>query len=107
MDNKNNKEPSVITITLNKAIIIVATSILVSAGGAIWATLAVANTIPFRVSAIERSLTDIKTTIANEDKLYMPLDLETEKWSNNEKTLDEINKKIDYIIVKLDEHITK
>jgi hypothetical protein len=102
MDNKNNKEPSVITITLNKAIIIVATSILVSAGGAIWATLAVANTIPFRVSAIENQLVEIRKTVDENNDKFMPLDLSQEKWKNNEATHLTIEKKLDAIEAKVD-----
>ena len=95
MDNKNNKEPSVITITLNKAIIIVATSILVSAGGAIWGTLAIANTIPFRVNAMEQQIGEMRQN-------FMPLDLSTEKWKNNDIQHSSIERKLDAIESKVD-----
>lgn len=65
MDTKNNKKKNIITITLTKAVIIVATAILASAGTAVWGTLAVANTIPFRVSALENDISQLKPTLTD------------------------------------------
>lgn len=85
------------TITLKNAIPIIIGSMLVSAGAAIWGTLAVANTIPFRVDAMEQNIVDIKADIKNQAELFMPLDLSTERWKNNDIQHENITKQLDRI----------
>lgn len=87
----------VIRIGFYKAISILVGAVLASAGASIWGTLRVANTIPFRVDAIEKVVNDLPSK-------YMPLDLSTEKWKTNtidhtriENKLETIEKKIDDI----------
>lgn len=85
------------TITLKNAIPIIIGSMLVSAGAAIWGTIAVANTIPFRVDAMEQNIVDIKADIKNQAELFMPLDLSTERWKNNDIQHENITKQLDRI----------
>ena len=96
MANSGNNIPrKIITISIWKAILVVVTAVLGSAGASIWGTLAVANTIPFRVSAIETEIIDIK-------KDFMPYTLSIEKWTTNEKEHVAIGKKLDVIEIKID-----
>lgn len=89
-------EGRVVRVSVQKALAILATAVLGSAGAAVWGTLAVANTIPFRVTAMERDITDIKTN-------YQPKDISNLKWDQNEKTLVVLEKKLDNIDLKVDE----
>ena len=84
------KSSPVIRIDVWKAIVIVFTAMLASAGGGLWGALAIANTIPFRVDAMEKSIEEMKTN-------FMPIDLSTEKWKNNDKQHEEIIRRLDVI----------
>lgn len=89
------KTEKVVRISLYKAIAIVITAILSSAGVSIWGTLRVANTIPFRVDAIEKVVDDLPTK-------YMPLDLSLEKWKNNDEYHKIVIQKLDSLDTKID-----
>jgi hypothetical protein len=80
----------VIRIGFGKAITILVGAVLASAGSAVWATLAVANTIPLRVVALEAEVTKIESQ-------FMPLQLSTEKWKNNDYQHAEIIRRLDAI----------
>lgn len=94
----NLTKSKVIEISVFKATGIVATAILASAGASIWGTLSVANTVPFRVEAIENNISKIQQQIDNETSLYMPRELADEKWANNSKDHTAIDKKLDQIL---------
>lgn len=59
------------------------------------------NTAPFRISAMEMEIKEIKSDIKEQQSLYMPLDLSTEKWKNNEAQHVEIVKKLDNILLMI------
>jgi hypothetical protein len=86
-----------IKISLWKALAIVFTAILGSAGASIWGTLAIANTIPFRVNAVEAEIKTIQQEMKDEKSIYMPLQLSEERWKTNESDHDKIEKKLDTI----------
>jgi len=85
----------VIRIGFWKAIVVMVTAILGSAGASIWGTLAIANTIPFRVTAMEKQITEIQQN-------FMPSDLSLEKWKNNDAEHLVIIKKLDILEEKID-----
>ncbi|MBU1110774.1 hypothetical protein KKB83_04100 [Patescibacteria group bacterium] len=87
----------VIRIDLWKALAIIFTAVLGSAGTAIWGTLAIANTIPFRVDALEKQIEEVKVVVESNNDKFMPLDLSIEKWKNNDKQHDEIIRRLDVI----------
>ena len=93
----------VITLSFQKAILILVTAILGSAGAAVWGTLVIANTIPFRVDALERDVISIKHTVEDNNTKFMPLDLSTEKWKNNDAAHVQLEKQLDSIEAKVDE----
>lgn len=86
----------VIRVGLGKAIAILATAILGAAGASVWATLRVANTIPFRVDAVEAEVKNIKND-------FMPLNLSLEKWKNNDEYHKLVISRIDTVEKKVDE----
>ena len=101
--NQDTPRTKVITLSLNKAFVIMASAIIASAGSAIWGTLAIANTIPFRVNAVEQEITDIKRVVDDNNVKFMPLDLSTEKWKNNDKEHNNIMDKLEVIDRKVDQ----
>lgn len=88
----------VVRISINKAIVIVATAILSSAGVSFWGGLRLANAIPFQIQAIEKEVDEIK---ADHTK-FMPLDLSMEKWKTNEDNFKKVEKRLDSIESKID-----
>lgn len=92
--NGDLKTEKVVRISLNKAIVIILTSVLSSAGVSFWGGLRTANAIPFQIQAIEKEVELIKS----ERSKLMPLDLSLEKWRQNDLRLDRIERKIDDII---------
>ena len=99
MNGKNSPTPEAknFTIDLWKAVAILFTAILGSAGAGVWGTLRVANTIPFRVNAVEQQIIEIKKTIEDTNDKFMPLDLSQEKWKNNDSQHSEIIRRLDVI----------
>ena len=85
----------VIRISVYKAISILVGAVLASAGASIWGTLRVANTIPFRVDALEKIVSQVPTK-------YESIELSDEKWKRNAADLARIEKKLDSIDEKLD-----
>jgi hypothetical protein len=83
-------EEKVLRIGLNKAIAVVITAIVGSAIASIFGTLAVANTIPFRVDAIEKIVEQLPD-------VYMSKVMSDQKWKYQENFNDRIEKKIDRI----------
>ena len=79
-----------IRIDLWKAVGVLVTAMLVSAGGGLYGALAVANTIPYRVSAVEEKIDDMSVK-------FMPLDLSQEKWKNNDRQHEEIIRRLEII----------
>ena len=96
----DNKKTRIITLSLNKALLIFSSAIIASVGGSVWATISIFNTVPFRVSAME-------TQIAEMRQNFMPLDLSTEKWKNNDAQHLQIDKKLDSIETKIDRLLSK
>lgn len=96
MEKVNGKE--VVTVNIKWAITILLTAVLGSAGAGIWGYLAIANTLPFRVDALEKDYAEIK-------KDYMPLDLSTEKWKKNDEDHATFAQSLIRIEGKLDEFI--
>jgi hypothetical protein len=93
--NKTIFTEKVFRVGFYKAIIIVFSAMLASAGAAAWGTLAVANTIPFRVTAMEKQITEIEQN-------FMPMDLSLEKWGNNDEEHTMIVNKLNIIEAKID-----
>lgn len=102
METKNNKNQNIVTITLNKALLIVATAVLTSLGAGIWTAFNFVNSAPFRISAMEDKIEEIKIVVDDNNQKFMPLDLSTEKWKNNDKEHADMIKKLDAIDSKLD-----
>ena len=96
----DNKKTRIITLSLNKALLIFSSAIIASVGGSVWATISIFNTVPFRVSAIEQQITEMRQN-------FMPLDLATEKWKNNDVQHSQIEKKLDSIEAKVDKLLAK
>jgi len=89
--------PRQITVDIWKVALIFFTGIVGTAGASVWGTLALANTIPFRVEAIETEIDSIKQTMENDSAKFMPLDLSQEKWKNNDYQHGEIIRRLDVI----------
>lgn len=85
----------VVRISVWKAAGILLTAMLGSAGVSFWGGLNIAASIPGRVSALEKEVVAF-------EKTYMPLDLASEKWKNNDKEHESIEKKLDVIEGKID-----
>jgi hypothetical protein len=94
--NKTIFTEKVFRVGFYKAVIIMVSAMLASAGAAMWGTLAVANTIPFRVTAMEKQITEI-------EQKFMPMDLSLEKWNNNDKEHTMITNKLNTIEAKIDD----
>lgn len=89
------KAEKVLRIGLYKAVGILATAVLGSAGVAVWGTITIANTIPFRVSAIEKDVMEIKEG-------YQTKEISNLKWATNDAAHIMLEKKLDVIEVKID-----
>lgn len=94
MNDKNiiPSEPKTITIDLWKAVVIVVTAMLASAGAGLYGAMANINSDHFAVVAITKDIAEIKTN-------FMPVDLSTEKWKNNDETHRQIMTKLDNLTV--------
>jgi hypothetical protein len=86
----------VVRVSVQKAVLILATAILGSAGAAIWGTLAVANTIPFRVDALEKDNIEIKAN-------YQTKGISDEKWLTNTKEHQAFSAELSYIRKAVDD----
>jgi hypothetical protein len=89
-DQITTNEPKTITIDLWKAIVIVVTAMLASAGAGLWGAMVNINSDHFAVVAITKDIAEIKTN-------YMPVDLSMEKWKNNDSQHSEIIRRLDVI----------
>lgn len=74
---------------------IVAGAFLAGFGGSLFVRFNLSLSLPGRVDAIEKELTEVQTK-------FMPLDLSTEKWKTNESNHVTIEKKLDNIETKID-----
>ena len=88
--NQNINEPKTITLSMWKAIIIVVTAMLASAGAGLWGAMVNISSDHYAVVAITKDIAEMKVS-------FMPLDLATEKWKNNDKQHDEIIRRLDVI----------
>lgn len=88
----------IIRIGFWKAIVIIVTAMLGSAGTAFWTGISVASTIPFRVDAMEKEIVQLKEV----DKNAMPVTISLEKWKNQEAFNVRIDNKLTAIDSKLD-----
>ena len=91
------QEERVISIALWKAVAIVVSAMLGSAGVGLYGSLATINNDHFTVLAIDKEIASIKQDLVEIKVSFMPLDLATEKWKNNDKQHEEIIKKLDGI----------
>ena len=83
-------EPKTITIDLWKAVIIVVTAMLGSAGAGLWGAMVNINSDHYAVVASIKDIAEMKVN-------FMPLDLSTEKWKNNDYQHSEIIRRLDVI----------
>lgn len=88
------REKDIITISIRKAISVMALAVFSSAGAGVWAGISTVNSDHFKIMAIEATVKEMK-------KDYMPLDLSTEKWKNNDTQHTEIMTKLDDILDEL------
>jgi len=84
------KEERTISLALWKAVLIVVTAMLASAGAGLYGAMATVNSDHYAVIAITKDIEQIKEN-------YMPVDLSLEKWKNNDLQHAEIIKKLDII----------
>lgn len=85
----------VVRIALWKVVLSVLGIVAMSSLGTVWATVSVYNTVPFRVTAAEQQILDMK-------KSFMPLDLATEKWKNNDTQHADIIRRLETMQVSID-----
>ena len=95
-------DQKIITIDLWKAVVIIFSAVLGSAGASIWGTLSFVNAAPFQIIAIEKDISGIKDAREKQDTMFMPLDLSTERWKNNESQHADIMKKLDSIQLSIE-----
>ena len=84
------KEERTISLALWKAVLIVVTAMLASAGAGLYGAMVSLNSDHYAVIAITKDLEQIKEN-------YMPINLSLEKWKNNDLQHAEIIKKLDII----------
>ena len=84
------KEERTISLALWKAVLIVVTAMLASAGAGLYGAMATVNSDHYAVIAITKDIEQIKEN-------YMPVNLSLEKWKNNDLQHAEIIKKLDII----------
>lgn len=86
-------------ISLGKAIawgaVVVAGAFLAGFGGSLFVRFNLSLSVPGRVDALEEQVNEIQTK-------FMPLDLSSEKWKQNEQNHIEVSKKLDQIENKID-----
>lgn len=87
----------VVRIGIWKAGGIVFTTFVAGFAGSLFIRFNTAVSLPGRVDAIEENITSIQTSIEKLKGSFMPLDMSTEKWKNNDKQHDEILKRLDLI----------
>jgi hypothetical protein len=88
-DNIVTSSP-VIRIDLWKAVLIVVTAMLGSAGAGLYGAMATLNSDHFAVVALVEDVKGIKEN-------YMPLNVSNEKWKNNDYQHGEIIRRLDVI----------
>ena len=91
------KEERTISLALWKAVLIVVTAMLASAGAGLYGALGTINNDHYTVMAIDKEIASIKQDLVDIKVSFMPLDLAAEKWKNNDAQHAEIIKKLDII----------
>ena len=92
-----NTEPKVLRIDLWKAIAIMGTAMLASAGAGLYGSLATINSDHFTIRALDNEISELKEELNGVNIKFMPLDLSSEKWKNNDYQHDEIIRRLDII----------
>jgi hypothetical protein len=87
----------VVRIGIWKAAGIVFTTFVAGFGGSLFVRFNTAISLPGRVDAIEEDVISIEQSIKDLKGSFMPLDMSTEKWKNNDRTHEEILKRLDLI----------
>ena len=97
-ENTLNSLPErTITLDLWKAIAIMGTAMLGSAGAGLYGSLATINSDHFTIRALDGEISNLKEQLNDVNLKFMPLDLASEKWKNNDKQHDEIIRRLDVI----------
>ena len=97
IENTISTQPKTITIDLWKAVVIVVTAMLASAGAGLWGAMVNISSDHYAVVAITKDISEMKDDLVAIKISFMPLDLSSEKWKNNDKQHEEIIRRLDVI----------
>jgi hypothetical protein len=98
METKNRKERSIITTTLYKAVGILAAAIITSFVAGVGTRMAIANTIPFRVQALEDDVLDLKKNFESTSGDISTIKKDIAVTQNDIQTMKESLKNINSIL---------
>lgn len=98
METKKSKERSIITTTLYKAVGVLAAAIITSFVAGIGTRMAIANTLPFRVQALENDVLDLKKNFKSTSDDISTIKKDIAVTQNDIQTMKESLKSINSIL---------
>lgn len=98
METKNRKERSIITTTVLKAVGVLAAAVITSFVAGIGTRMAIANTIPFRVQALEDDVLDLKKDFKSTSNDISTIKKDIAVTQNDIQTMKESLKNINLIL---------